>query len=743
MYSNISTSFVCTTCPLGEIPVSDRSVCVRHYDRCDFGFFGPQCSPCPVCNNLTSYCLDGLSGNGTCACRTPRFTGSDCLSCGANYFGGNCSVFCSRASSCNNKGSCSSEGTCICDKGFKGSSCDLPDSEAATGVPDIPGGAVVGADASEGYTYGTTAASVASGPAFLFLVDAFQSIIRLSVLNIQFPVWYLKFVQGMGLMALSFPVPIPNVDLNNSFDIPSEDPNYDEDTNLRLFVVETRNTYEGILILTVCSAAFAFLVVSLLHGLALGAVLSFVKFRMRRMKKKGMIVVARPSQRVESSSSFRNAVSTKTAAGASKPSGPKNPLKHHPSGTHDNSSGVQHDAKSDAENPRLPYKMWIYFRAFYFGLFLASIYPMTIAVFVHFAVFVNIRPVFETVLACVIPVFYIVFTVFVVLPMLKRRPPPDLVHFHEKWDVLFQTFREEYWWGFMTEVFVFFFDGVVIAAGATYLMSSESQLSLILCASVLRSLFLLSRQPCKELKDNILRSGVACMDTFELLILYSVVGYSRGNAWMEKCTYIVAFCQLATVLIDLLFSIYEMVTSIFSFAMYIKKLLSDFMVLRKSQVRWKKVAASTALTFSALKAARSKAAASQQSDSSDQALSSSRVPRNKLPVVTPLRQALLVQSLQKSTTNEFPAAPTEVEAPQKRAEWQNHLSVMLDPGSGGRRNDFLPPLAAQSAVAPSPSFPNFQRNSSSSGNVRPAAAGFGSRNRIPALQTHVVSPNTD
>ncbi|GJP52304.1 hypothetical protein CLOM_g11430 [Closterium sp. NIES-68] len=47
------------------------------------GFYGPDCTACPVCQNLGK-CQDGPDGNGTCACLATT-TGTLCELCAPNY----------------------------------------------------------------------------------------------------------------------------------------------------------------------------------------------------------------------------------------------------------------------------------------------------------------------------------------------------------------------------------------------------------------------------------------------------------------------------------------------------------------------------------------------------------------------------------------------------------------------------------------------------------------------------------
>ncbi|KNB43533.1 hypothetical protein JH06_2649 [Blastocystis sp. subtype 4] len=84
--------------------------CVNGRCECNEGFFGATCEP--RCDN-SNMCHD----HGIC---------NDC-DCVVGYYGDSCTEECIDEIHCNNHGHCTKYGSCLCDDGYDGIKCEIPD----------------------------------------------------------------------------------------------------------------------------------------------------------------------------------------------------------------------------------------------------------------------------------------------------------------------------------------------------------------------------------------------------------------------------------------------------------------------------------------------------------------------------------------------------------------------------------------------------------------------------------------
>ena len=83
-------------------------------------FYNGQLRSLPGYSNLfiePSVCPNDCFYQGVCNSQT------QICSCFANYFASDCSVFCTRNTTCSNHGTCVANGTCNCDLNWQGSAC--------------------------------------------------------------------------------------------------------------------------------------------------------------------------------------------------------------------------------------------------------------------------------------------------------------------------------------------------------------------------------------------------------------------------------------------------------------------------------------------------------------------------------------------------------------------------------------------------------------------------------------------
>eukprot|EP00762_Andalucia_godoyi_P008706 ANDGO_00451.mRNA.1 Laminin subunit beta-1 len=526
--SNSHTSYRCSVCPLGfSTPGPASNSC----SVCSSGFFGPNCTICPSCWNGGT-CRDGMSGNGSCICGG-MFAGPYCVNCSVNFYGNSCNVFCSRASSCSGHGSCSSDGhSCVCDAQWTDSSCStfvnpnsLRDPPAA-----LPGGAV-GGGAAEGAVAGTTVgASVSSSGGAISLFDAVQAITRMACLRINFPVWYIEFVQATNIASFQFRLTFLTDPLQSlGFLDESPDPGMqDSDPNLRLYMMGTLDTYSCSFIIQLISLVFVYSAIACCHLVFLGVL--YLVFMIRLYWKLRVLA----------------------------------------------------DCLIAVQSLKLATKTWIFFRGLYFAVFFGSYYGVFVSIMLLFSKFFDQRPLWESVAAIFVCIIYLSLSYFWVIRSLRhtRTMSPELFHTLKKWDTGFLEFGHN-WFVYPGLFAIFIVDAALVVAGALDFVSQEVQLSIVLLFSALRSMFFLVYQPSSERRGKIMSCFNSSLDTLMCCVLYSMIGLSRDSIVARNVTLPLAICQFVQVIINILLSVFEMIVSVGSFALYLAALLKEVVVAKR------------------------------------------------------------------------------------------------------------------------------------------------------------------
>eukprot|EP00762_Andalucia_godoyi_P007077 ANDGO_01904.mRNA.1 Laminin subunit alpha len=492
-FSN-DTTFRCTAC---QTPFSNSVHGASSCNQCLSGFWGPECQQCRVCANGGS-CLDGKNGSGLCSCVEP-FSGPNCTSCLTNMYGPSCSVFCNRTYTCNDHGTCSSTGSCLCDNAHRGRHCNVS-TIVDLGIPQAPAFEVVSSE--HGKTAVTTSVGLsAGGPGFMQMFDSVQSITRLGSLRLQFPIWYLQFIQGFSVVMMNVRMSVwESIGMIQSPDDADIDPL--SDSNLRLYFMDTMQTYSACFIFTFTTMLTVLMAITTLFVGSFGCALAFLMLR-RRFSFGPSDVGCKPSA--------------------------------------------------------LFFRFWIFFRGIYFMLFYASIYPLLVTIGVQMTAGMRVRPAWETVLA-----FFVLFTecaifFFGLMPLLRRGPSGPEAEFARQVDLGLFVYVGKYWWMHLGSITIFAIDAFFVVSGAELGLGTEVQLCFVACVSTARAIFFLYEHPSEERVSNAMHVLNSASDLLQLFSLYAMFGKGRSNTWNEDVTHFVAMFQLIVVTINLVVSLFEMV----------------------------------------------------------------------------------------------------------------------------------------------------------------------------------------
>eukprot|EP00762_Andalucia_godoyi_P006113 ANDGO_00361.mRNA.1 hypothetical protein len=568
-FSNASTGFMCQMCGPGMEPSMYRDRCNRcptGYHSSNFSNF--QCMECPPgfepspsaenCTVCPPRSISNRSTNHTClACPYPTTTtqhgSSSCDACEVSFYGTSCSLFCEAYSNCSGRGNCSFSAelqtvACECLSGWKGADCSqrivVPPSSVVPPVPGIDN--TVGSDAGQAAVSASVAAAGASGASMLQLFDALQTVIRMGCMKVEFPIWYIYFVQGLSLPMMNFRLEFLMAPLESARVIqPPDDGDVDlyNDSNMRIYYMEGMGVYSAIFITTFVNVCFLLMVLASVHATALTLFSAVFYGRLRWLSRGSSLVQV-------------------------------------------------------SESPRLAHKFWLFFRGVYFDMFYAFSYSIFCACLVQLFGFSGVRPVWESAMAVVVLLFYIFLSIYWVVPMTREtiHEGEDTSLWH-KMDFGVHEFHPEYWWAHPATLGIFFFDALLVSAGACFpeYVSFDFQLTAILTASMLRSVFLLSYFPCHEVTANIKHVLVSVSDSFLLLLIYSMQGRSRDSAWNGSCAFIIGLVQMIVVIITFVFSIIEMLIAAAAFASYLKQILVTVVVRRITMARARKAERAAAI----------------------------------------------------------------------------------------------------------------------------------------------------
>lgn len=490
----------CTACPVcglhescdDGLTGSGQCVCAMGWDgtlcsACASGYFGADCSGiCPSCNNYSG-CSQGIQGTGQCICSVANADPTAaCMSCKPGFFGWpGCGTFCVASATCHGHGTCDSRtGACICSSSYGGAFCDVSLLPAA--LPVASTAAVAGAAA---------AAAAAGGPAFLILLSAVQTIVRLGFLNVQYPLWYIEFVQGFSSLMLGFQVPgfgpVYGWLMANQASWSESDP------NLQIYEVQSVGTYSG---------TFAMTVVSLLVIVAAWFVAMHAAWF-------SLLIAARVWLRL--TGRMLHAL-------------------------------VILSARS---------RMYVFFRGILLSALLEFGFPLYIACFIQ-AMFTNgsVGAGFMTLFATLLLIAHLLF-VFGVMCRYRsviehRTRNEEELRFADHWDKAYSDLQHGCEWTRGANVAIQLVEAILVLLGAapSIRLEADVQLGIILPASVLRAFFVVWKRPNAGTKEKLASALVFVCDSVELCLVARVAGNSRQDDVMSQTMLAVAMIQMAKML---------------------------------------------------------------------------------------------------------------------------------------------------------------------------------------------------
>jgi hypothetical protein len=382
---------------------------------------------------------------------------------------------------------------------------------------------MIGTDGGQASIVTSQVAAAVGGASFMQLLDSLQTITRMACLNINFPIWYIYFVEGFSMVMFSQSFGLPSdlrIQIAESSDDAPKD--LDEDPNLRIYYMDTLEAYASVFVNTFLNVSLVFFIISIVFFLTFSATRVAIRLKL-------YWVYGRSGRRVPAA----------------------------------------------ALESLILVKFWFFFRGLYFMLYYGAAYPLFVTACVQFSSAAGARPLWETWLAVGVIVMYVLLTVFWIIPTIRHPPTGPLQEVAEKWGMGIYEYAVSLWYVYPAFLFVFLVDAVMVVGGAVYDLSPEIQLCVVLTTSVGRALFFAIVRPCRDVRSNILHNINFTSDVLQVLLLYSMIGHRRVNEWNMSCTYIIAMCQFIVIILNMVVSVYEMILALSSFILAIIRFIRN------------------------------------------------------------------------------------------------------------------------------------------------------------------------
>jgi hypothetical protein len=412
----------------------------------------------------------------------------------------------------------------VCDSRYSGSGCDVLEQSSTQESPALVGGELVGSDGGKAAVTTSVVASSASGASFLQLFDSLQSIIRLACLEIAYPLWYIDFVQGFSIVVFNVRVESLMHFLEHDLQViePPETVSLDvaNDSNLEILTVDAMNTLSAAFITSFVTFLFVMAILTVIHAVCLAVFFALFVFRVWYLFGR---------RKVPPPASVRNAFIVR--------------------------------------------KFWIVFRSIYFSAFYAFGYPLFVLVGLQLQFGLHLRPWWETTVALVSLLVYVLIMAFVVSPVVRRPPVGEWLAFHERWDFAFLECRQSCWWIYLASTAVFAFDAIMVLLGSFTSFDVIAQLFLVALVSFARAAFYFTVKPFRERKNNVMQTINAVVDFLSVLLVASMAGNSRDSAYNQVATTVLAFVQMATVVANVVVGFVDMAQSLINFGLYLYQML--------------------------------------------------------------------------------------------------------------------------------------------------------------------------
>jgi hypothetical protein len=393
-------------------------------------------------------------------------------------------------------------------------------------------------DAVKGSAAAAAGSSAASGGSFLQMANAMQSMIRMMSLRIMYPVWYIKMLEGLSLATLNFKPAFIfewlGINMSMSEDVEVD---LDADSNVRIFLIDTMDAYYSVNFIFIFALMFVMIVTALAQVIVYIILTIALRIRfwisLQRMKRKRRQMVL----------SGKAKSMTVTVV---------------------------------LMTPHIWWKLWIFFRALYYGFLVSAVYNVVLYLGMHMWFFAGDRPMWETVLACSFFVAYMALMTLWALPAVRSRPKATTARgrYMRKWDMALYEFKDQYWWAQLVHVAVQVADAVVVLLGLAEILTAEMQLCLVLGFSTIRTLFFTLCVPAPDKKTNFVHALNSTVDTLLLLLLFSMLGKERTSGWNQYCTLIVAISQQALIALNMVIAIMELIVKTIGFCIYLVRLIA-------------------------------------------------------------------------------------------------------------------------------------------------------------------------
>eukprot|EP00762_Andalucia_godoyi_P002789 ANDGO_04387.mRNA.1 Laminin-like protein epi-1 len=491
-YSNATTGWKCMPCPFGRTTSDTPHVSC---ERCLPNFFGRACTGCPPCEN-GGVCRDGAEGNGTCWCPA-SYSGTTCSSCSQGYFlYPYCNISCSSSTNCSGRGTCESDsGLCVCFEGWTAADCSEKILPPDTNLPPQTGviGDALQPDVMGSVSSVSTIGSIASGPGMLLLVGTMELVTRFSYLNLQFPVWYVKFAEGTMMPVTSWTFNFMTLSsVRDAFGIGDEDVDVDSATNLAISATDVLGTYSGLCMqITLCTLAAA-VGFGVLDGF-IHTVLHFVIRRLRKTRWRHMSL----------------------------------------------------EAQGERQQKVLLQKKCI-FASVYFVLYTSTVQALTVSFFNQFFSFARDTQTFQLIFISFVYIVFIAFLPFVWKSVIRwvHGLPENVL----KSAFAFEALKSNRSWYPVLSTTLSFLDAVLVVPGIG--LSADSQLPLIMIVSLCRFACTAVLRPHRHVRDFWIDILVYASDFAQISLVYSVRSSRTRSDTSELGKYclFIAIWQAVTIL---------------------------------------------------------------------------------------------------------------------------------------------------------------------------------------------------
>eukprot|EP00762_Andalucia_godoyi_P004991 ANDGO_01466.mRNA.1 hypothetical protein len=342
----------------------------------------------------------------------------------------------------------------------------------------------------------------------VFLLGSMELITRMSYINANYPVWYVKFCEGMMMPMSSWTFPILNggIAVPSLLGYPAETVNLESDPNLEIAALDQVGTYACLAVQTVIILLFT--AFALAAGFTLVYMVIFVVALLCRVTLWKSIPRAEQMRRKAAAVLLCRCV----------------------------------------------------FGSLFFMLYSSMCLPLSVAVLNSFTSFSDSRPVVEQVFLAAFMTLYFASTIFLWMPLLRWSQ--SQVGTARSACFAFSGYKDSrsYWPFFCMTLTVL--DVLVITPGVG--LRCETQLPILIIIALLRMLGLVTLRPHHSLRDAIIDGCVFFFDFAQLICVYTFKNAperSNSTELAEFCLVLAAW-QMATVLAITVISLVDVIINL-------------------------------------------------------------------------------------------------------------------------------------------------------------------------------------